>query len=65
VVPAAELRDAARGVAGELGKLDAGVHAASKLRARRHALQAVRAAIEADDAAFRTLFGLPEAAAAL
>jgi enoyl-CoA hydratase len=65
VVPAADLHEAARGAAADLGKLDAGVHAASKLRARRHALQAVRAAIEADDAAFRALFGLPEAAAAL
>ena len=65
VVPAADLHDAARGAAIDLGKLDAGVHAASKLRARRHALQAVRAAIEADDAAFRALFGLPDAAAAL
>ena len=65
VVPAADLHEAARAAAADLGKLDAGVHAASKLRARRHALQAVRAAIEADDAAFRTLFGLPEAAAAL
>ena len=62
-VPAAELADAAHHVAAGLGKLDAGVHAASKLRARRHALDAVRGAIEADDAAFRTLFGLPEAAA--
>ena len=61
VVPAAELHDAARGVAADLGRLDASVHAASKLRARRHALQAIRAAIEADDAAFRALFGLAEA----
>lgn len=61
VVSAAELRDVARSVAADLGKLDAGVHAASKLRARRHALHAIRAAIEADDAAFRTLFGLTEA----
>ena len=63
VVPAAELRDVARGVAADLGRLDAAVHAASKLRARRHALDAIRAAIEADDAAFRSLFGLVEAAA--
>jgi len=63
VVPAAELGDAVRVVAADLGRLDAGVHAASKLRARRHALQAIRAAIEADDAAFRALFGLVDAAA--
>jgi enoyl-CoA hydratase/carnithine racemase len=61
VVAAAELRDAARGVGADLGRLDVGVHAASKLRARRHALEAIRAAIEADDAAFRALFGLAEA----
>ena len=30
-----------------------GVHAATKLRAREHALHAIRAAIDADDAAFR------------
>jgi enoyl-CoA hydratase len=63
VVPAAELRGVARGVAADLGRLDVAVHAASKLRARRHALDAIRAAIEADDAAFRALFGLAEAAA--
>jgi len=63
VVPAAELRGVARGVAADLGRLDVAVHAASKLRARRHALDAIRAAIEADDAAFRSLFGLVAAAA--
>jgi enoyl-CoA hydratase len=63
VVPAAELRDVARGIAADLAKLDADVHAASKLRARHHALQAIRTAIEADDAAFRGLFGAGAASA--
>ena len=53
VVPASELQDVARSVAVQLAKLDIDVHTATKLRARGHALQAVRAAIEADDAAFR------------
>jgi enoyl-CoA hydratase len=52
VVPASELEDVARSVAGELVKLDVDVHAATKLRARAHASNAIRAAIEADDAAF-------------
>jgi enoyl-CoA hydratase len=55
VVPAEELQAAARLVAAELTKLDAGVHSATKLRARDHALKAVRAAIEADAAAFQGL----------
>jgi enoyl-CoA hydratase/carnithine racemase len=53
VVPAAELEGVARATAGGLARLDAAVHAATKRRARAHALEAVRAAIEADDAAFR------------
>jgi enoyl-CoA hydratase len=53
VVPAAELDDVARATAAQLAKLDLGVHAASKLRARGHALQAVHAAIAADAEAFR------------
>jgi enoyl-CoA hydratase len=53
VVPAAELQDVARAVAGELARLDVDVHAATKRRARAHALNSIRAAIEADDAAFR------------
>lgn len=53
VVPAAELQVEARRVAVELTKLDAGVHSATKLRAREHALKAVRAAIEADAAVFQ------------
>ena len=52
VVPAAELQAFARTTAGRLAQLDFDVHAASKRRARDHALRAIRAAIEADDAAF-------------
>ncbi len=48
VVPPAELHGAALGAARELAKLDANAHAASKLRSRQHALEALRAAIEAD-----------------
>jgi enoyl-CoA hydratase len=54
-VPAAELEETARSIAVGLAKLDLGVHAASKLRARDHALKAVRAAIEADHVAFQAL----------
>jgi enoyl-CoA hydratase len=63
VVPAAELQGVSRSIAADLAKLDAGAHAATKLRARHHALTAIRAAIEADDAAFRALFE-PTAASA-
>jgi enoyl-CoA hydratase len=54
-VPAAELEETARSIAVGLAKLDLGVHTASKLRARDHALKAVRAAIEADHVAFQAL----------
>lgn len=50
VVPAGELPRAARATAARLAGLDAAVHAATKLRAREQALQAIRAAIEADAA---------------
>jgi enoyl-CoA hydratase len=50
VVPAAELADAARGVAVELARLDASAHTATKLRVREPTLQAIRAAIESDSA---------------
>jgi enoyl-CoA hydratase len=53
VVPASDLQDVARGIAVGLAKLDFDGHAASKLRARDHALRAIRAAIDADDVAFR------------
>ncbi|HKA31292.1 MAG TPA: enoyl-CoA hydratase-related protein, partial [Candidatus Binatia bacterium] len=55
VVAPSELGDAARAAAGELAKLDVGVHTATKLRARAHVLEAIRAAIAADDAAFRAI----------
>jgi enoyl-CoA hydratase len=51
VVPAPELGDAARTVAGQLATLDMDAHAATKLRARDSTLKAIRAAIEADEAA--------------
>jgi enoyl-CoA hydratase len=49
VVSAGEVQEVARGVAGQLAKLDLHVYSATKLRAREHALKAVRAAIEADN----------------
>lgn len=52
VVPAADLAEVARRTAAQLASLNAEAHAATKLRARAHALQAIRAAIEADDAPF-------------
>ena len=62
VVPASELQDTARSVAAGLARLDVDVHAATKLRARAHTLNAVRAAIEADEAAFRSLWSAASAA---
>ena len=53
VVPASELRDVARTTAELLTTLDMHAHAATKLRARQPALQAIRAAIETDDAELR------------
>ena len=53
VVQPSELHDVARAAAVELAKLDMNAHAATKLRARNHGLTAIRAAIEADDAALR------------
>jgi enoyl-CoA hydratase len=48
VVEAPALRDAAHGTAAGFLKLDMDAHAASKLRARDQALQALRAAIDVD-----------------
>jgi enoyl-CoA hydratase len=48
VVPAPELHDAAQSTAIELAKLDMDAHAATKLRVRGHALQAIREAVAAD-----------------
>jgi enoyl-CoA hydratase len=53
VVAAAELPAAAKEVAAALTKLDMQAHAASKLRARAQMLEALRYAIEADQADFR------------
>lgn len=53
VVEPSELHDAAQTVAARLAELDMDAHAATKLRARGSALAAIRAGIEADDAALR------------
>jgi enoyl-CoA hydratase/carnithine racemase len=53
VVDAAELDDAARTTAEALATLDLASHAATKLRARGPALEAIRAGIAADHTAFR------------
>jgi len=54
-VPPSDLLDVARSTAETLAALDMRAHAATKLRVRDHALQAIRAAIDVDDAAFRAL----------
>lgn len=53
VVPAPELQAVAGSAAAELSQLDLDAHAASKLRAREPALQAIRAGIETDHAPFQ------------
>ena len=53
VVSAADLHDVARGTAEAAAALDLDAHLATKLRARQHTLDAVRAAIDADSAEFR------------
>jgi enoyl-CoA hydratase len=55
VVPAEDLKSAALSTATRLAALNMEAHAATKLRARAQALTAVRAGIEADDDANRTL----------
>jgi enoyl-CoA hydratase len=54
VVPAAELADTASAIAAGLAGLDMAAHHATKLRAREHALHAIRAAIKADEAALQS-----------
>jgi enoyl-CoA hydratase len=54
IVPAAELAEAAAAAAAGLARLDLDAHAATKLRARRLARTALRDAIDADDAAYRS-----------
>jgi enoyl-CoA hydratase/carnithine racemase len=63
VVPPAELAEAAAAAAAALAALDLDAHAASKLRARRPALTALREAIDRDDAAYRALAAAPDQAA--
>ena len=53
VVAPAEVQQAAREVAESFLSLDANAHTGTKLRAREQSLAALRAAIEADDAALR------------
>jgi len=55
VVPPPDLQDVARGIATGLGGLDRESHTATKLRARDRSLKAIRAAMEADDAALDAL----------
>ena len=50
VAPPADVPDVARGVAGQLATLDMRAHGATKLRARARTLEALRSAIEADNA---------------
>lgn len=54
VVEDAEFQDITRDLAVQLAALDPRAHAATKLRARASTLTALRAAIEADDAALRS-----------
>jgi len=53
VVSSSELPATARAAAVQLATLDIAAHAATKLRARSQALEAIARAIEADDAAMR------------
>ncbi len=55
VVEASALQDVARKTAAQLATLNMDAHSATKLRARNHALKAVRAAIEADEADFQSM----------
>jgi enoyl-CoA hydratase len=55
VVPASDLQDVARTTGASLATLNPEAHTLTKLRTRTGTLNALRAAIEADDAAFRAL----------
>jgi enoyl-CoA hydratase len=57
VVPADDLMATAREVATGFAALNMSAHTATKLRVREHALVALRAAIDADEAAFRAVVG--------
>jgi enoyl-CoA hydratase len=53
------LAETAQALAVTLAKLNTRAHAASKVRARAKVLEALRAAIAADDADLRKVWGLP------
>jgi enoyl-CoA hydratase len=57
VVPAADLLAVSRETAAALSQLDRPSHTATKLRARKQTLAALRAAIEADEAGWTARFG--------
>ncbi|MEX2556030.1 MAG: crotonase/enoyl-CoA hydratase family protein [Actinomycetota bacterium] len=57
VVPMERVDEVARSAAERFTQLNAEAHAASKLRARAHALEAIAAAIESDAAGMRALLG--------
>ncbi len=57
VVPAAEFMQVVRQTAQALSELDRASHSATKLRARKQVLAALRDAIEADDAVWRVRYG--------
>ncbi len=57
VVPMDRLDEAARSAAERFTQLNAEAHAASKLRARAQALEAIAAGIEADEAGMRAFLG--------
>lgn len=57
VVPTDRLEEGARTAAARFTQLNAEAHAASKLRARAHALEAIAVAIEADEAVMRAFLG--------
>jgi enoyl-CoA hydratase len=61
VVPPGDVRSAARTLAAELAELDMGAHAATKRKVRGATLEALRVAIEREDAAFRGLAAGPAA----
>ena len=57
VVPMERLDETARDAAERFAQLNAEAHAASKLRARAHALDAIAAGIDADEAGMRAFLG--------
>lgn len=57
VVPIDSVRETARSAASRFAQLNAAAHAASKLRSRAQALDAISAGIDADEKALRSLLG--------